>query len=145
MTWTVDLVKGAAQLIHAAGIGTWRGDDSAYLASETGIYITKAPPEPDRAITLSSYPTDIGDGNGGVIQAIQVITRAGDITTDVVDLDERIHDLFDGIKHRLIGGVYVTSMWWQSGGSLGPDANGRDEISSNYFAIAARPTPLRSD
>lgn len=147
MTWTVGLLEGVAQLLHDAGVGTWRGDDSVYLDTETGIYITKAPPEPDRAISIGSYqPDDYNDGGSGARPAIQIICRAGrGNTTNVIALDDQVFTALDGIKNRVVGGVHIARMWRQSGAPIGPDAGGRDEISSNFYALAARHTPLRSE
>lgn len=147
MTWTTGLLAGVAQLLHDAGAGVWRGDGTAYTATETGIYITQAPPEPDTAIVLAAYPADdTDDGGSGVLQAIQAITRAGTTdTTAVIALDDAVTDALHGITNRAVGGVHITRMWRQSGAPIGPDAAGRHQISSNYYANAARHTPLRSE
>jgi hypothetical protein len=56
MSFTADLFVGLAQRIADHGIGTYRADGSAYLATETAIVSSAMPQTPDRAIVLSDYP-----------------------------------------------------------------------------------------
>lgn len=138
MTWTVQLTTGLAELVAAAGLGIWR-PSGIYTTGETGITITVMPPSPDRIICLTPYPVEDGPLTAG-ITAVQARLRAGRDPRDVQALADGLRDLLHHRAHSDIGGIHCELMWRQSQAWIGLDANGRAEITANYYLRAANPS-----
>ncbi|GAA1026821.1 hypothetical protein GCM10009557_05870 [Virgisporangium ochraceum] len=144
MGWVNDLLEGLAQLLADEGVGTWR-PTGVYQPTETGIYLAATPPDPARAIVLASYPVDDNVALPHVVTAVQVRTRAGPDPTAVHDLDDLVYEQLHGLTYQTFGTAHIKQMWRRSSAALGQVRDGRDlwEITSNYYADAARPTAHR--
>jgi hypothetical protein len=144
--WTSRLLTGVAELLDAAGVGTWRPDGSAYTAGETAIVIRDIPQQPDRLITLAPYGLGTAlQGMADFEQGVQVRIRG---TTDpqvCEDIADAVFDLLDSYGRGTVGGIAVVDIYRQSYTPLGKDANSRWESSSNYYVEAMRPTSSRTD
>lgn len=147
MGFIEDLLIGMAVHLDAAGVGTWRGDGSAYTSGEIGITIRGIPQTPDRLIVLAPYVVDSGAYRGLADhdEAIQARIRG---TTDPRVCQEIADDVFAALDsaHDLTWqGIAVVQVWRQSYTSLGDDTNGRYEASHNYYLNLMRPTTYRTD
>ena len=144
MSFESDLLTGLAQLLASAGIGVWR--ESAYTAAETGITLDKVPATPDAVVTLSDYTVSDDPTLSDSVIGVQIRTRrAGVDPRPVKDLDGAIFNLIHGMPATTLpGGVRVVSCFRRSGASLGQDANGRWQRSSNFYLQVHRPSTNRT-
>lgn len=143
--FNTDLLTGYAQLLSAAGIGTWN-TTGAYTAAQTGIVLGTIPQAPDRIITLTAYGVSDAPVPSDSIIGLQVRCRwGGQDPRPVDDLADSIFDLLHGSQHRVLStGVHVVKCERQSGpASLGQDANQRYSNVSNYYCHVWRPGPNR--
>ena len=140
-----NLLTGVAQILAAAGVGTWR-DTGVYVAAETGIVLDTLPASPDNIITLTDYAVSDDPTLSDSVIGVQVRTRCGgQDPRPVKDLDGAIFNALHGLESvTLTGGVHVVSMVRRSGVSLGQDENSRWMKSSNYYAAVWRPSANRS-
>jgi hypothetical protein len=147
MGYTDDLLTGLAEHLATAGIGTWRADDTAYVAGETAIIIRGIPQTPDRLITLAPYPVDSSAFRGLADHQLAVQARVrGTQDPRVCDsIADAIYDLLDSVTRLTLGGIAVVQIWRQSYTSLGQDSNGRWEASHNYYLDTMRPTAHNTD
>ncbi|HJQ00081.1 MAG TPA: minor capsid protein [Jatrophihabitans sp.] len=135
---------GLAELLAAAGIGTWR-PDTPYASDETAILIRSIPNAPDRLIVITAWLMSNDPGTGDALLCAQIRTRASTDPTTDQDVDDQVFNALNGLHDTSIGGVPVTVMWHQSSLPLGPDANQRWENSNNFYARVAWPSQLSTD
>jgi len=146
VTWTKELLVGAAVYSAAGGVGTWN-PTGTYTSNQTGILLVSVPLAPNKCIVLTPYgPLNQWD-DGDVLQGLQVRYR-GDPNdpTSTLDIRDAFRDRFDGLGGDglfAFGTVTVSQIYHDSGTSLGFDGNGRLEWSDNFHIQAARPTALR--
>jgi hypothetical protein len=140
--WTSRLLTGLAEHLAAAGIGTWRPSGS-YQAGEVGIYIRAIPTSPDRIITLAPYVVASTSGIADVTQGVQIRIRGSQDPRVAEDLGDAIFDLLDSATGLTWRGIPVVEVTRRSYAALGADANGRWELSHNYYVEAMRPTSHR--
>lgn len=151
MGFTTDLFAGVAQLLDDAGVGTWRADGrytngtGALLAgiTEPVIVRTSVPSAPDRVITLTPYGVADDIDQADSVQGLQVRTRGTKDPRVVEDIDDAVFDALHSLSDVVIGGVFVLLIERRSTTSLGVDANGREERSSNYYLTLTRPSTHR--
>jgi hypothetical protein len=145
MGYTTDLLTGIAELLDAAGAGTWN-PTGVYAADDTGITLTVIPAQPERIVCLTAYPVDDSEpGSTDVVTGVQVRFRAGRDPRDVEDMADAVYDQLQGLAQQRIGGVPVAQMWRQSSALWGADSNGRWERSDNYYVQASRATAHNTD
>lgn len=142
MGFTVSLVTGIGELLHAAGVGKW---NPPFATTDTAIVVDALPSAPDRAIALTLYDVEHAGGTDTVM-GLQCRVRGtpGNRTTakDILDsLFTTLHDL----EHVTIGGVPVVRIWWQSGSPLGTDTSNRQEYTANYYLQLTRSGTHRED
>jgi hypothetical protein len=139
-----DLLIGFAQLLAAAGLGTWT-PSAGYPAGATGIVLDDTPETLDRAIQLSSYPVTEDTTFGGDDIGLQVIVRWGG--ADPLPsrrLDEQIFQALHGRSHfTLPTGLRITSCSRRSAASLGKDGSKRWSRSANYYVHVHHPSTYR--
>jgi hypothetical protein len=103
------------------------------------------PQEPDQLIVITSRP--IADDpvlNDSVI-AVQFRHRGSpNDPRGVLDRDDAVFDLFQGVTQTTIGGLYVVNAWRQGGGPLGQDQNLRWEHASTFYFQTNQPTTHRN-
>lgn len=140
-----NLLTGLAVLLDEQGLGTFRGDETAYEPEETAIVLGKLPQTPDRAIALTSYPVEDDDELSDSILGVQVRTRwEGEDLRLVTDLSDEIFDYLHGREgFTLSTGITIVLCERNSGAPLGQDENRRWEHSDNYYLTLWRPSENR--
>jgi hypothetical protein len=144
MGFKTDLAVGFAELLAAAGAGTWNAS-GVYTASQTGIVLRTLPQSPDRVIVLSTYPVDDDPTLSDSVIGLQVTTRwGGPDPRPTDDLDDLVFDQLHGLEGvDLSTGIRVVQCYRRSGASLGQDGNSRWRSSSNFYVDAHRPSTHR--
>ncbi|MFF2014003.1 minor capsid protein [Streptomyces sp. NPDC058195] len=140
MSYTTELVEGLAELLAELGLGRYGPPDEPYPATGTAIVLGVMPAAPDRVICLTPYVIE-DTGGTDAITAVQVRMRAGRDPRDVYAVADAVYAALHGRERVTLRSVPVALMWRQSETSLGLDANGRMEISANYYARTTRATP----
>ncbi|ARX85628.1 hypothetical protein SMD44_05092 [Streptomyces alboflavus] len=140
MSFLPDVVDGLARLLDEQDIGTYR-PDGLYAEGETAITDTVMPEAPDRAIVLTAYPVQESATLTDTVLAVQVRTRAGPDPREAAALDDDVFAVLQSLGPRTFGSARVSLIYRFSAASLGTDANGRHERTSNYRVRAHRPHP----
>ncbi|MFD3790777.1 minor capsid protein [Streptomyces cyaneofuscatus] len=140
MSYTADVVEGLAELLDEQGLGTYGPPDEPYPTTGTAIVLGVMPAQPDRVLCLTPYPIQ-DTGGAEAITAVQVRMRAGRDPRDAYALADAVFDALHGREHFRLRAVPVALMWRASEAPLGLDANGRMELSANYYARTHRATP----
>lgn len=143
MTWTADVRRGAALDLAAAGVGVWR-EAGGYVDGETGITVKAAPPKPDRIIAITTYPVR-SSLLSDVTLGLQVRCRGTRHPDDVDDLADAVYARWHRAQGLTFGPARIALLWRQSHAVLGPDANGRYETTSNFYAQTAHPSEHVTD
>ncbi|MFE7017557.1 minor capsid protein [Streptomyces sp. NPDC057651] len=143
MSFLVDLVDGLARLLDAQAVGVYR-PDGLYADGETAITDTAMPPGPDRAVVLTVYADAGSAALTDTTVSVQVRTRAGQDPRDVADLDDAAYTVLHAAGPLNVGGIPVNLIYRTSTASLGADANGRHERTSNYSVRTHRAHPQLS-
>lgn len=141
-----NFVVGFAALLSSAGVGTWRSDGSAYLASETAIFLKVMLSSPDNAICLTAYPISDAPTLADSVIGLQVMTRAAGqdprMVDDLADLAfdqlQALHDVTLSTGVRVEGEVGR-----RSSVSLGQDDLKRWGRVDNFHVPVWRPAPNR--
>ncbi|MEV0445963.1 minor capsid protein [Streptomyces spectabilis] len=140
MTFLPDVVEGLARLLDAQNIGTYR-PDGLYAEGDTAITDTVMPEQPDRVIVLTPYAVEESAALTDTVLAVQVRTRAGPDPREVAALDDAVFAALHASGRHTFGTARISLVWRFSAASLGADANGRQERTSNYRLRANRPHP----
>lgn len=134
------LMQGVAQLLAAAGVGTWQPAGVYAPGTDRPVYIRAVPAQPDRVITVSHYPVSALPGVPDTVEGIQVRNRGpADDPRPADDDADAIRRVLDGLEHVDIAGMHVSLCRWQSGGVMGQDANRRWEMAQNFYLLTTRP------
>ncbi|NUS82963.1 MAG: hypothetical protein HOY75_09455 [Streptomyces sp.] len=136
-THDADLLQGVAELLAAEGVGTY-SPTAPLPAGTTGIVLGRVPDGPDRVLGLTPYPV-ADDDSADAVTGIQVRMRAG---TNIVDLVQLANNVFTALHNRLswdARGVRVEISWRNSQAWIGQDAQGRMELTGNYYFRTVRP------
>jgi hypothetical protein len=123
LTYNVDFLDGLATLIQSAGIGTYR-PTGVYLPGETAITIGVTPSEPDRNITITTYPIADSDLTT-VTTGLQVRIRGGRDPREAEGIADQMYDLLHNKSHY----------------KLGQDTDQRMERAENFYFHAERAAP----
>lgn len=132
-TITFDLLDGIARDAAAAGLATYRSDDSEYLPAETAVVFAFMPQGPDRCLVLTDYP--ILDAGEAPLSQIRVQFRTRGLPNrpdDTWALRDGLYQLFQSLTNRTYGQVHVIQFLRISSIPLGPDSNQRFEYGDNY-------------
>ncbi|MCI4045478.1 minor capsid protein [Streptomyces sp. TRM75563] len=140
MSYTADIVEGLAELLDEQGLGTYGPPDEPYPTEGTAIVLGVMPALPDRVLCLTPYPVE-DTGGPEAITAVQVRIRAGRDPRAVYTLADDVFRVLHGREHFRLRTVPVALMWRASEAPLGLDANGRMELTANYYAHTHRATP----
>ena len=136
--------EGIAQLIAAEDIAEWDSTGN-YTADQVGTVIAVMPTEPDGIVSLTPYPISDTLFTDDSVIALRVHLRGSADPRPVLQRNDQIFDLLQGLRGVEVGGAYVVVMWRQS--SLLPvqDANQRWEISTVFYARVNWPSQHRPD
>jgi hypothetical protein len=137
VSFLVDVVDGLAALLAANGAGTYR-PDGIYAAGETAITDTVMPDAPDRVICLTAYAGTESAAVTDTTVFVQVRTRAGQDPREVAALDDDVFAVLHAAGPLALNGHPVALIYRASAASLGADATGRFERTSNYQIRANR-------
>lgn len=124
MSTSKDLRDGIRTLLIAQGVAT------------TGqIFMSRMPTTPDRCLVITVYPVAAEHTTG-----VQVRARgtAGS-TTNAEDWADDIRHALHGLRGLTFGDTGVDTLRWVSGARTGTDANGRDEVVGNFYAVTSDP------
>lgn len=139
------LMTGAAALLAAANVGTYRDDGTAYGSDETAIVLGELPPTPDRVIGLTTYPVSDDPALSDSVVGLQVVTRTTGSVLDLADLTGAVFDQLHGLRDtRLSSGLWVVQLLRRSGTPLGLDENRRWRHSQNFYATIHAPSAHRT-
>jgi len=138
VSFLVDFVDGLARRLAAAGVGAYR-PTGVYTKGETAITDTVMPDAPDRAIVLTAYDTSDDPALTDCTVNVQIRTRAGTDPRQVAALDEDAFTVLHGLRDAQFGSARLNHMKRDNSASMGRDANGRFERTSNYTVAAQRP------
>lgn len=142
MTVEDSITTGVAQLLHAAGVATWR-PDTPYQDGEVAITIAALPPSPAQAVALTVYGSQDDPHFADSTVMLQAVIRG---TTDPRSPDTvaaGIAELLHGRSGFTLGDVHVIEAHRQSWSRLGRDENNRWLRSENYYLQAHTPTAHR--
>ncbi|MEU4178201.1 minor capsid protein [Streptomyces sp. NPDC026589] len=139
MSYTVDLIEGLAELLDEQGLGTYGPPDEPYPTTGTAIVLGVMPTLPDRVLCLTPYPIE-DTGGPEATTAVQVRMRAGRDPRAVYNLADALFGVLHGREYFRLRTVPVGLMWRASEAPLGLDANGRMELTANYYARTTRPS-----
>lgn len=140
MSFATDLQIGIAQLLDAAGAGTWRTSGPYPHGADRPIFIRAAPAELDRVITVSHYPVSQNPISADSVEGIQIRNR-GLVDSDPRPTDsdaDEIRAALDGLEHVQVGGWHVSLIRWASGAPMGRDENRRWEMTQNFYLYTVR-------
>lgn len=142
MTVEDSITTGVAQLLHEAGVATWR-PDTPYQDDEVPVTIAALPPSGTQAVALTVYGSSDDPHYADSVVMLQAVIRG---TTDPRSPDTvaaGIAELLHGRSGFTLGGVPVVESHRQSWSRLGRDENGRWLRSDNYYLQAHTPTAHR--
>lgn len=142
MGFSTNLLAGLAELLDAAGVGTWGGP---FTPSDTAITVDALGATPDKGIALTLYDVEHDAGTDSVMGLQCRVRGTPNNRTAAKDILDAIFDTLHGLEHATIGGVPVVRIWWQSGANLGPDSANRPEHTANYYLQLTRTGTHRSD
>lgn len=140
--------------LAANGVGTWRPDDTPYLADEIAIIHGSVPAEPDQVITLTAYGVTDDPSLSDTTLGLQVKTRgarqsihsAGNISDDIFQLLHAAHDFRLPAPAPLTAadGVWVVQCLRRSAVTGGKDDNQRWSYIQNFYVDVHQPSTNRT-
>lgn len=146
MGYTNDLLTGLAQHLAGLGLGLTYNPSGVYTAGQVGIVVGPLPASPDRVVALTPYQVRAG-ALSDVTQGVQVRIRgaARAPVNPVNDLADDLYDALHGATDLTLGTIHVAQIIRASHALLGPDTNGRQETTSNYYLETAHPSAHVTD
>lgn len=144
MGFTVTFMTGAAQYLHEENIGMYKPAGN-YLADDVAITFDVFHSTVNKAIRLTTYPVADDLSTDAVVGLQLWIRGAPNNRASAKDIADRAFDALHGLQRVTWGGIPIVLVEHQSQTSHGPDANGREEISSNYYLKLTRTGTHRRD
>lgn len=136
MSYTNDLLDGIAGLLAGAGVGVF-SPTAAIEDPDTGIFRGLMPDTPARAIAINDYPV-ADDDSVNAVTGVQFHMRAGRDPDAISDMADAVFNALHNRRHYDCGTVRVTLSWRQSQAWIGQDAQGRMELTANYYFRTTR-------
>ncbi|UVK61349.1 tail terminator [Microbacterium phage Gingerbug] len=135
------LVRGVGETLAAESFLAWvdPDGDGAYTDAQAGLYLGAVPSTPRRAVAMNSYTVAM---HPTPIVGVQFHFAAYD-PDDLTAMAQAVSDVLEGRWGGMLGTVRLVASAWQSGTSLGQDANGREQRTENYYLTIARSIPNR--
>lgn len=134
-----EYVEGFAQLLAAETDLAWQpaGD---YPADEAGIFIGTVPASPDKLVALMPTPMDAHPVFTDSAVNLQIRFRAGADIRDTWAMRDQTRRVLAGRFPLLLPtGVYVSTLVFAYGTSMGQDSSKRWEWADNYRTRATEP------
>lgn len=144
MGFQTDLLTGIGEYLHAQKVGRWL-TGGTFAPTDVALVIDRLPTAPDRAVALSLYDVEDGAGTDSVVGLQAWIRGARNNLPSAKDITDALFDALHGLERATLGGTPIVRIWRQSGANLGPDSNGREEISQNYYLQLTRSGTHRTD
>jgi hypothetical protein len=122
-----DMLVGLAETIAGSGIGVYRDDGSAYLATETAIIFGDLPPSPDRCIILS-FVGSTSDMTMIPMSSVLVQARFRGLPNDFLDMNDlgdAVFDLLHGATNLTLGSTHAIQILRNGSAPGGMDASRR--------------------
>lgn len=142
MGFTVNLITGMGEYLHAENVGNWFGP---YGANDVALTAFSLPASPNKGVAITPYPvTDSGGTDSVVALQFRVRGGPGDRQT-AADILDRLFDTLHDLEHVTIRGIPIVRIWRQSQAYIGTDANNRQEHSANYYIQLTRTGTHRED
>lgn len=142
-----DLLVGVAELLHAAGAGTWNGLTAPATIDPAGtaIALRQTPVAPDRSITLTPYNVSSSARLTDTVSGINVRCRGTRDPSTASAVAAAVYAALQALGRRELGTapntVIVADIYLQSEAQVGPDTNGRTVLSVNYYVSWNRAHP----
>jgi hypothetical protein len=136
VTYTVEVLKGLAQLIADAGIAVYKTSGS-YTAADRGVYFSEMPTGATQAVSLTRYldqPGALGQNN----VMVQIRTRLTQNPLEGEAVVDQIRDLLHRRTYTDLGGYRFNLISQESFAPLGKDANGRYQYTQNFLLTGTR-------
>lgn len=135
------LLRGVGQTLAAESLLSWvdPDGDEVYTDAQAGLYVGAVPSTPKRAVAMNSYTVQM---HPTPIVGVQFHFAAFD-PDDLTEMAQAVSDVLEGRWGGMLGTVRLVASAWQSGTSLGQDANGREQRTENYYLTIARSIPNR--
>ncbi|WP_394253635.1 hypothetical protein [Arthrobacter pityocampae] len=158
MGFTATLLTAASEYLHAENVGAWN-PVGGYRPDDVAITHTRFHPSIDRAIAMSTYPVS-DDATTDSVVGLQLWIRgvaaraakpplpaisAQEASVSAPNIADRAFDALHELERVDWGGIPIVRIWRQSQTSHGPDANGREELSANYYIQLTRTGTHRRD
>lgn len=135
---TLEVTAGLIADLAAANIGVWR-ENGIYQEGEYGIVLGQLPHTPATMIGVTPYMhnPDVEPGTDQMAVQIRIRTNSRDPRTVIHTLD-RVFDTLHGVEHKVYGRWHIPLIWRHLLADLGPDDNGRYEVTDNYHMYVDR-------
>lgn len=144
MSWTTDVVNAFCALLAEEGVGSWQPDGAYPASAQRPIFVGTMPTTPDRLIVVTPYTVSEEAGSTKV-QGFQVRCRGTRDMRDVEDTADDVRMAVHGLRDVQLGPAEFALLWRQSHATLGQDANGRWEASSNFYGHTAQASQHTED
>ena len=144
MGFTTTLMTGAAQYLHNENVGAYKPAGN-YLADDVAITFDVFHSTVHKAIRITTYPVADDLTTDAVIGLQLWIRGAPNNRASAKDITDRATDALHGLQRANWGGIPIVLIEHQSQTSHGPDANGREEISVNFYVSLTRTGTHRRD
>lgn len=145
MSFQTDLLHAIGAHLDAAGAATYNEAGTFYNVADNPLYWDLLPESPDRGTAMSIYFHGDDEGTLSLI-GVQFRTRGRpNNRADTKNLSDGIDDALNGLERVVWAGADIIRVWRQSAANLGPDKNGRQEVTRNYYVQYTRGTALRRD
>lgn len=104
----MNILEALALLLHTRSFGVYRDSGSPIRESEVGIFLEKMPPEPSRAIVISTYEGVTADSKLPLDSPrVQFMVRGTHNPIDSRELAQEIYDFLNGLGQVSVFGVGV--------------------------------------
>jgi hypothetical protein len=144
-----DLLKGLAQYLATAGVGTYSSDPTVVIpAGATAITLMQFPPTPDRAVSIAalSQGDDASMPMGRVMIQVRFRGNPND-PLDVENLGDSVYTVLQGLTQVQFGSVTVISLTRGVSVPMGMDQQSQrwGRLDQYYSPVTYAPTSLRPD
>jgi hypothetical protein len=138
MGFTTTLLNSAAEHLHRENVGAYKLPPATYLAGDVAITFDEFHSTVNKAISLTTYDVDRDLGTDSVIGLQLWIRGMPKNRTSAKDITDRATDALHGLQRADWGGIPIVLIEWRSQTSHGLDANGREEVSVNFYITCTR-------